>query len=132
MSIVRAAGGIPVRRVHGCAEVLVVYRPHYDDWTFPKGKCEPGEADEVCALREVAEETGLRCALGHELPSTEYLDGKGRPKTVRYWLLEVVGGDLLFEHEVTEARWLSTGEAARLLTYSRDIELLDSVLQLAP
>ena len=61
------------------AEVLVVHRPAYDDWTFPKGKVERGETDEDCAVREVEEETGLRCTLGRELPSTEYKDAKGRP-----------------------------------------------------
>ena len=80
---VRAAGGIPVREELDELQVLVVHRPQYDDWTFPKGKCEPGETDEDCAVREVEEETGLRCALGVELPSTSYTDGHGRPKTVR-------------------------------------------------
>jgi 8-oxo-dGTP pyrophosphatase MutT (NUDIX family) len=58
--------------------VVLVHRPRYDDWTFPKGKAHRGESDEDCALREVEEETGLRCELGEELPSTAYLDGRGR------------------------------------------------------
>jgi 8-oxo-dGTP pyrophosphatase MutT (NUDIX family) len=124
---VRAAGGIPVREELGELQVLVVHRAHYDDWTFPKGKCEPGETDEDCAVREVEEETGLRCALGVELPSTSYTDGHGRPKTVRYWLLRVVGGELAFDNEVEAARWLSRAAAAELLTYERDVELLDHV-----
>ena len=92
MSVVRAAGGVPVRDAAEGLEVLVVHRPAYGDWTFPKGKCEPGESDEACALREVEEETGLRCALEAELPSTGYADGRGRDKVVRYWRLRVVGG----------------------------------------
>ncbi|MFN8224381.1 MAG: NUDIX hydrolase [Gaiellales bacterium] len=124
MEVVRAAGGIPARRRDGTLEVLVVYREHYDDWTFPKGKCEPDETDEECALREVEEETGLRCTLGRELPSTSYNDQKGRPKTVRYWQLEVVGGELAFEHEIAEARWLTPAQASTRLTYPRDVELL--------
>ena len=60
--------------------MLLVHRA-YGDWTFPKGKCDPGESDEACALREVEEETGLRCALEDELPSTAYVDGRGRRRS---------------------------------------------------
>ncbi len=93
--------------------MLLVHRPHYDDWTFPKGKVEPGETDEECALREVEEETGLRCSLGRELESTSYLDAKKRPKTVRYWLMEAVDGALHFDLEVDEARWLTAERGGR-------------------
>ena len=124
---VRASGGVPTRRGEHGLEVLVVHRPQYDDWTFPKGKREPGETDEECALREVEEETGLRCALEEELPSTSYVDGKGRPKLVRYWRLRVVGGELRCVHEADEARWASPAEAEALLTYDRDLAVLRAV-----
>lgn len=113
-----------MREELGELEVLVVHRAHYDDWTFPKGKLEPGESDEECAVREVEEETGLLCALGDELPSTFYTDGKGRPKSVRYWRMEVVAGELTFDNEIAAARWVSPADAAELLTYGRDVELL--------
>jgi len=121
---VRAAGGVILRGGVGGIEVLVVHRPRYDDWSFPKGKAEPGESDESCALREVEEETGLRCSLGRELPSTSYTDPKGRPKVVRYWVMEVVGGELAFVHEVDAGRWVSIEDAAALLSYPRDVEVL--------
>jgi 8-oxo-dGTP diphosphatase len=124
VTVVRAAGGVPVRSVPGGIEVLVVHRPAYDDWTFPKGKCEPGESDEECALREVVEETGLACALEDELPSTGYRDSRGRPKRVRYWRLGVVGGALAFDNEVGSGRWLTPAEAEQVLTYERDLEVL--------
>jgi len=124
VSVVRAAGGVPVRTGPEGVELLVVHRPQYDDWSFPKGKCDAGESDEACAVREVEEETGLRCELEGELPSTSYRDSKGRPKRVRYWRLRVTGGVLDFVHEVDEARWVSVDEARRLLTYERDIEVL--------
>lgn len=123
----RAAGGVPCRDRAEGLEVLVVHRPAYDDWTFPKGKCEPDETDEACAVREVEEETGLVCALEEELPSTSYVDGMGRPKQVRYWRLRVVGGEPRFEHEVDEARWVSIEEAETLLTYPRDLEVLSAL-----
>lgn len=127
-SVVRAAGGVVIRGSDTETLVLLVHRPAYDDWTFPKGKVDPGESDEACAVREVEEETGLRCTLGRELSSTTYDDPKGRPKTVRYWLMEVADGTLQFEHEVDEARWLPVGEAAALLSYERDVELLHEAI----
>ena len=104
--------------------MLLVHRPAYDDWTFPKGKLERGETEEECALREVAEETGLRCSLGRELDSTTYRDGKGRRKRVRYWLMEVESGELVFDNETDDARWLSLDDAAALLSYPRDVGLV--------
>ena len=47
--------------------MLVVHRPRYDDWSFPKGKAEPGESMVLTAIREVAEETGRQIVLGRYL-----------------------------------------------------------------
>jgi 8-oxo-dGTP pyrophosphatase MutT (NUDIX family) len=104
-----------------------VHRPKYDDWTFPKGKAEPGETDEETALREVEEETGLRCELGRELPSRSYTDSKGCPKTVRYWEMTPTGGEAGPRNEVDDVRWLPPAEAGELLTYERDGEVLRAV-----
>src|SRR6266508_4759457 len=91
--VVHAAGGVIARQTErGALEVLLIHRPHRGDWTFPKGKVEPGETDEACALREVEEETGLRCTLQSELPTTAHVDHKGRLKVVRYWAMSPVGG----------------------------------------
>jgi 8-oxo-dGTP pyrophosphatase MutT (NUDIX family) len=117
---VRAAGGL----VFDGDRVLVVHRPRYDDWTFPKGKAEPGETDEECALREVREETGLDTELVDELPSTSYTDSKGRPKQVRYWRMRPAGGVFEPGDEVDEIRWCTPGEAAELLSYDRDRTVL--------
>jgi 8-oxo-dGTP pyrophosphatase MutT (NUDIX family) len=122
--IVRAAGGVVLRPGFDPSNVLLVHRPKYDDWTFPKGKAEPGETDEACALREVEEETTLRCTLGAELPGTTYVDSRGRPKRVRWWLMAPAGGDPAPANEVDEVRWADVDEAMRLLTYERDRGLL--------
>ena len=70
--LVRAGGGV-VRRPgpHGAWDYAVVHRPRYDDWSLPKGKADPGESDEDAAVREVEEETGVRCRLGPELSADE-------------------------------------------------------------
>ena len=107
--------------------LLLVHRPKYDDWTFPKGKADPGESDEACAVREVEEETCLRCELGAELSSTFYTDSRGRPKRVRWWRMEPVAGAFTPTEEVDEIRWLSPEEASALLSYDRDQALLDAV-----
>jgi 8-oxo-dGTP diphosphatase len=125
--VIRAAGGVIVREGERGREVLVVHRPRYDDWSFPKGKADGDEPDEACALREVAEETGLECVLLDELPSTQYVDAKGRPKRVRYWLMRTEGGRIAFDHEVDAAEWLSPEAARSRLSYRRDAALLDAL-----
>ena len=113
----RRAGGEP-------PEVLLVHRPKYDDWTIPKGKNAPGEADERAALREVEEETGLRCTLLYELPQSRYRDARGRRKVVRYWAMQPVAGEFAPHDEVDEARWLPLAEAVSALSYERDRAVL--------
>lgn len=128
MSEVRAAGGAVWRRgPDGGLEVLLVHRPRYDDWSIPKGKCDPGEPDEACARREVAEETGLSCSVGPELPSQRYVDHRGRDKVVRYWAMSVVAGDGRLDHEVDEVVWLPLAAAGRRLSYARDAAVLDAL-----
>ena len=104
--------------------VLLVHRPRYDDWAFPKGKLDPGESFEDAALREVEEEAGVRCTLGRELPSAKY-EVRGRPKLVRYWLM-TPEAETAFEpnDETDEVRWLTPDEARALLSYDHDRELL--------
>ena len=130
---VHAAGGI-VRRRGGAApwrrwQIALVHRPRYDDWTFPKGKRDGRETDEETALREVLEETGFRCRLGHDLGEVRYRDGRGRTKAVRYWLMDLSdpGDDTtnIPNREVDELRWCRPNTAAKILTYEHDLVLLD-------
>ena len=108
-------------------EVLVVHRPRRADWSFPKGKVDPGDVDERhTALREVLEETGLRCTLGRELTSVAYRDQRDRPKQVRYWEMQVVDGAFAPNDEVDEIRWLPIAQARSLLTHALDRDVLDA------
>jgi 8-oxo-dGTP diphosphatase len=126
---VKAAGGV-VRRPapRGGHLLAVVHRPRYDDWSFPKGKLDSGEDWEAAALREVWEETGLRCRLVQELPSAFYTDHKGREKAVRYWLMEPPEDADTFSanDEVDELRWLSPEHAEALLSYPHDVALVQA------
>ena len=126
--LVRAAGGIIFRNGNrGPSRVAVIHRPSYDDWSFPKGKIASGETLEEAALREVTEETGMRCRLVRPLGCTAYADRRGRDKVVCYWVMEPVGGRFRAGGEVDELRWVTVDEALDLLSYGRDRALLRAV-----
>ena len=127
---VKAAGGVVWRRAGDTIAIAIAHRPRYDDWSLPKGKLDAGERWEDCALREVEEETGMRCRLGEELEPTNYQDRKGRDKVVRYWLMEPVDDtDFVPNDEVDQLRWLAPAEAADLLSYPHDKELVASAAE---
>ena len=114
VEITQAAGGLVVRRGPGAfaLEIMVVHRPVHEDWSFPKGKLEEGEMLDVAALREVHEETGMACRIVRFIGHTEYLDRKGRPKTVAYWVMAVEAGSFVVNEEVDEVRWITLERAS--------------------
>ena len=108
-------------------EVLLVHRPRYDDWSLPKGKRNPGETDEQCAVREVAEETGVVCHLGAELLPSRYTDRKGRDKVVRWWVMTPIDARPFEPNDETDSlRWMPAADAATLASYDGDVELIDA------
>jgi 8-oxo-dGTP pyrophosphatase MutT (NUDIX family) len=124
---VRAAGGLILRRQDGRLQIVLVHRPLQKDWSYPKGKLEPGETLEAAAQREVREETGLVCRLLQFVGETEYVDRKGRPKVVAYWLMVPEAGSFAVNDEVDELQWLDLPVALPRLSYERDRELLASL-----
>ena len=129
---VEAAGGLVWREAEEGVELALVHRPRYDDWSLPKGKLDPGEDHETAALREVEEETGLQVELEEELDASFYEDHKGRSKRVRWWVMQALDGKFSPDNEVDEMRWVSPAEAAELLTYTRDRELVSAWLAGTP
>lgn len=108
-------------------EVLLVHRERYGDWGFPKGKALPDESDEACALREVEEETNLRCNLGPEVGRSRYRDRRGRRKVVRLYLMRPLGGEARAANEIDAVSWEAVEQALERLTYERDRAVLRSL-----
>jgi 8-oxo-(d)GTP phosphatase len=122
-NIVRAAGAVLVDG----ERLALVHRPRYDDWTLPKGKHQPGEDDTAAALREVLEETGFYGRIERDLGVVRYTvekHGAVLPKVVRYYVMRVANGTFERSDEVDELRWVTREQAAQLLTYERDREVL--------
>jgi 8-oxo-dGTP diphosphatase len=121
--VIKAAGAVLWRDAGGDAEVALVHRRRYDDWSLPKGKLDDGETIPQCAVREIAEETGYACVLGRHLRQVSY-DVRGVPKTVDYYAAEAVSGAFVVNDEVDELRWLPVAQAPELLTYEPDRRVL--------
>lgn len=122
---VRAAGAVVTRKG---GEVLLVHRPKYDDWSFPKGKLDPGEHAVTAAVREVAEETGLDVRLGPALAPQRYRMSNGRWKSVAYWTARVVGSDDVTRYrpnaEIDAVEWVPWKDVEQRLSYSYDRDTL--------
>src|SRR6266571_1039188 len=126
-TVIRAAGAVLWRRGEGGDEVAVIHRRRYDDWSFPKGKCEPGEHLLATAVREVTEETGIRVVLGRRIGHSRY-PSLGRTKRVDYWAARAAdpGASHRFvpNNEVDALDWLPVRAAAGRLSDQRDAGLL--------
>ncbi|MET3962337.1 8-oxo-dGTP pyrophosphatase MutT (NUDIX family)/phosphohistidine phosphatase SixA [Marmoricola sp. OAE513] len=129
---VTAAGAVVVRK-NGGGEVLLVHRPKYDDWSWPKGKQDPGEHITATAVREVLEETGVEIRLGRPLTPQLYRVSGGRLKTVHYWIGRVLGdadvSGYAANDEIDQVAWFDLDKARARLTYSDDVELLEEAVR---
>ena len=138
---VKAAGALVWRENGKHLEVLLVHRPRYDDWSIPKGKVEPCESVRTCAVREVAEETGVQVVLGQPLSRVHYKIADGSRKEVHYWAARVapeasaaVAARCAVKpastKEIDAVEWLRVGQARKRLTYSYDRDLLGELVDL--
>jgi 8-oxo-(d)GTP phosphatase len=121
-----AAGGVLWRPNERDVEVAVVHRPRYDDWSLPKGKLEPGETSWAAAAREVSEETGFVATLGRYLGRVSYPVRRPVPATkiVDYVAARARSGQFRPNREVDALRWVSPADAADLLSYPHDVDIL--------
>nr|WP_100349877.1 NUDIX hydrolase [Luteimicrobium subarcticum] len=139
--VIESAGALVWRERKGRLQVLLVHRPRYDDWSWPKGKVDPGETQAVTAVREVMEETGVHVVLGTPLPGLQYLVPDGRVKRVHYWAatpakhrheaalaarFPVAPVD---PAEIDESRWLDVDDAAEALTRQADRQPLVALVR---
>lgn len=137
---VYAAGALVWRLSGRKLEVLLIHRPRYDDWSWPKGKLDDGESLPACAVREVAEETGEYVELGLPLPSVKYKVNSDKLKVCVYWAARVIDADrgavgargkvTRSKHEVDEVRWVSANKAMKMLTRRSDREPLGALIDL--
>ena len=129
-----AAGAVLWRGDPDDPEVAIIHRPHYDDWSLPKGKVDPGESLPTTAAREILEETGYTVRLGKLIGKVAY-PVQGRTKVVYYWMARVLEGSYTPNDETDELRWVSIDEACDLLSYEVDTQVLAKAqkrLRLAP
>ena len=129
-----AAGAVLWREVQGQLLIAVIHRARYDDWSFPKGKQDPGECLPETAVREISEETGLKIKLGVRLKVVRYTVGDNLPKEVHYWAARVSDSALAKSkfkpsEEVAEVTWKTPEDARRVLTYEFDQQILDEVME---
>ncbi len=126
--LVAASGMVLWRRQRSALEVLLVHRPKYNDWAWPKGKLDPGEGWMEAALRETMEETGLRGQVGIPLPDSSYPLRNGDLKQVKYWAGRAIGGSGRLENEIDEVAWLPVDRAHDRLSYVRDSVQLQAIV----
>lgn len=130
---VSAAGAVLWRpgRDKATAEIALIHRPRYDDWSLPKGKVDPGETEPVTAVREVFEETGHKVHLGRRIATVTYPIQQGTKK-VRYWAACSVGGEFAPGKEVDELIWLPAQAAIKKLSYAQDRKVVRRFVKYPP
>lgn len=123
-----AGRGVAETADDGAIEIAVIHRPHYDDWSLPKGKVDPGENLPETAAREILEETGYSPTLGWLLGHVHYPVQK-KTKVVYYWTAEVTEGDFVANDEVDVLEWVTPEEASQRVSYDADRDVIAAALE---
>jgi 8-oxo-dGTP pyrophosphatase MutT (NUDIX family) len=130
-----AAGALCWREVDGQLLIAIIHRKRYGDWSWPKGKVDPGESLPQAAVREIREETGLKVKLGVHLGTQNYMLQNGAAKEVHYWAAKVSDKALAEstfkpDEEVERIEWKTPKEIDDLLSYEQDKEFLVKLVDL--
>jgi len=132
-AVVRAAGALPWRREDGELQVMLVHRPRYDDWSWPKGKLDPGEQWPAAAVREVLEETGLEVDVESDLGDIRYFyvwEGVRVRKRVHFFLMRMTGGDVEdHDTEMEDVRWFPLRSAVKRAAYRGEREVIERAVE---
>lgn len=132
-----SAGGVVYKKEADKTFVLVAQHSQHHGWVFPKGLIGDhvkGEKKEDTALREVEEETGVKGKILKPLNPIQFwyvMDGEKRKKTVYYFLMEEIGGDITkHDHEMENVEWLPVDEVEERLTYKSEKEVWEEARKL--
>lgn len=121
-----SCGAVIARAGENGTEILLIRHKNGGHWAFPKGHVEKKETEAETALREIREETGLSVTLDTGFRHVvTYSPKPNVMKDVIYFAASPTGGHAKRqEAEVTDMRWASFEEAAALITYQNDRDVL--------
>ena len=117
-------GAVAVRMVRDAPRYLLVEaNGRRGRWVFPKGHIEDGETAADTALREVAEEAGVRAATIRRLRGVEQKQ-EGKPISIAYFLMAYAGRVRPLDKR--RVRWLAFDEAIEALDLAKSRRVLRS------
>lgn len=129
-----SAGGVVYKNDNEGLKILVSQHSQHHGWVFPKGLIDKGEKKEKTAIREVKEETGAKAEIMKQMKPVSYWyvwEGEKRKKTVYYFIMKYVAGDITqHDHEMEAVEWLAPENVEGRLTYKGDKDVFKEAFPL--